>query len=1036
MFWSILIENTVMAGGLAVVVAVVCRFNRARPALCHMLWLLVFAVLVMPPLPIGGAGLRSSVSSLLSPSVESTAPTYVAPAWGGKTLGATWEFEDSAAVSFAAVSDAPEVWVDDHELAALTLELEPAGWYATVSSKTWFLAVWALGAFGILAWMQRRITRFHRGVRAAKPAPMELVNEVEAVAHKLGVTAPEVRMLEGVGSPSVWCFGRPRLLWPTKNGVMAERALAPSLIAHELAHIARRDTWVSRLEVLALATCWWHPLFWLIRRQVHTYAEQSCDAWALWAYPKQRLVFAEALIGAHDDTLTAPVALQGLCATNSDFKDFERRLKMILNEKVTRGVSKTAAALAIATTVMILPGESQEPNAVVSGEVVEQCEGCESDTAHICVDSAADAQELADEAERLFGEGMLPEAMDVFESALALDPDHNGAHARLAYIQIGMRMLDEARGHLEHAMENGSNVQIAAYNLACCDALEGKTDSGLQYLAKSIRNGFADGNLLATDTDIDNLRGARAFDAAVGLVDISNQLRASLASEGEGDADQQLSKLYSLTRIASEDGQLASEYAMAIHNSGDYKSSLAAFERQAKLGHNVPTALYNRGCALARLGQTEAAMTALFEAAEKGMSYPQAKVDADLESLHSHPRWDDALEALSAQQTLTKAVELAALASESALAVARAHQEQDTQELRAALTAGLEDEKHLKFVLQRAKAEGQAAAGVALSQRDAKQNLEIAEREYVVRLQRDAELQVRESLDYAMLESELVEEAMLAYTEALEVAASADEYVRLFEQEVTKDGELAEHYRLVIEGAAGAERAALLLSSDENLRAYHDLGELAELEEEGYIIRWLEPDTKETQRASIRLEGSATGGTKVVTAPVHLGEETHTIHHETKAVHEISAPFGIDDLTGLNKPHKIHELSGTRKPHTIHELPEMTESHEVRVVRGGLEPNAARDIREAIDAVGIATDRTVSEAKTRSVEAKDKATAIKLQLEQRHLEMRKLEVELEIRRVELESLQRKLEIENLELELKKLEKETKAAASKSTKKAS
>jgi hypothetical protein len=58
-----------MAGGLAAIVAVVCRFNRARPAFCHMLWLLVFAVLVMPPLPMGmgGFGIRSAVGEFISP---------------------------------------------------------------------------------------------------------------------------------------------------------------------------------------------------------------------------------------------------------------------------------------------------------------------------------------------------------------------------------------------------------------------------------------------------------------------------------------------------------------------------------------------------------------------------------------------------------------------------------------------------------------------------------------------------------------------------------------------------------------------------------------------------------------------------------------------------------------------------------------------------------------------------------------------------------------------------------------------------------
>ena len=659
MIWATLLENTAMAGGLAGIVALVCRFQRARPALCHLLWLLVFTVLVMPPTPLTanlGGGVRDSVSGYFSPTPDSSLPAYVAPAWGGTSLASSWGSEELDAVLPSSVEPEP---IGSLPLAAgATAATSPTLWarveavVSRVSLSAWAIGWWALGSLVALLFMQQRIARFHRGVRAARPASGPIVDEVSAVAQRLGMRAPEVRLLEGVGSPSIWCFGPARLLWPTRGGALSRAGRAPSLIAHELAHIARRDTWVARLEVLAIAACWWHPLFWLIRRQVHVYAELSCDAWALWAYPQDRREYAEALIGAHEETIHAPVALQGLCATNSDFKDFERRLDMILRDKVSRGVSKGAAALAIAGTLLLLPSASQDyPESVKEhqeGKQVTECAGCAAGVEHQCVDQKLALEKALGVAEKLFQAGDMPSALDAFESALRLAPDDPRAHARLAYIQIGLKMVDEARVHLNHAVEHGDNVLIAAYNLACCDALSGQHEAGLKNLAMAIRYGFSDVELMSTDSDLDGLRELPGFAAALKLCGISAQLRSQLNSE-ELEPERAHALHTSLYRIASSDGPVVADYAMSAHGMGDYKASFEAFGRQAKLGFNRPTALYNRGCALARLGKTDAAFEMLEEAVRAGMSYPMVVDDEDLESLREDARWPGIVEGLSAQ---------------------------------------------------------------------------------------------------------------------------------------------------------------------------------------------------------------------------------------------------------------------------------------------------------------------------------------------------------------------------------------------------
>ena len=59
-----ILGNTVVAAFFAGLVLVVERFTRSRPALCHLLWLLALAVLLMPRLPLPASpvdGLRRHI---------------------------------------------------------------------------------------------------------------------------------------------------------------------------------------------------------------------------------------------------------------------------------------------------------------------------------------------------------------------------------------------------------------------------------------------------------------------------------------------------------------------------------------------------------------------------------------------------------------------------------------------------------------------------------------------------------------------------------------------------------------------------------------------------------------------------------------------------------------------------------------------------------------------------------------------------------------------------------------------------------------
>ena len=80
---------------------------------------------------------------------------------------------------------------------------------------------------------------------------------------------------------------------PVTVGLFAPTVILPSewrrwsdsqlraVLAHEQAHVARRDPLVAALASLNLCLCWFHPLAWWLRRTLALTAEHACDEAAL-----------------------------------------------------------------------------------------------------------------------------------------------------------------------------------------------------------------------------------------------------------------------------------------------------------------------------------------------------------------------------------------------------------------------------------------------------------------------------------------------------------------------------------------------------------------------------------------------------------------------------------------------------------------------------------------------------------------------------------------------------------------------------------
>ena len=113
----------------------------------------------------------------------------------------------------------------------------------------------------------------------------------------------------------------------------ARRALRHVLL-HELAHVERRDARGHALLNLAFPVLFVHPLYWLLRRQVHFSRELIADDWAAGFDTPQS--YAEGLIGWLRQQRAAPAGVSaglGILGASPFHHQFSRRMKMLIDRK-------------------------------------------------------------------------------------------------------------------------------------------------------------------------------------------------------------------------------------------------------------------------------------------------------------------------------------------------------------------------------------------------------------------------------------------------------------------------------------------------------------------------------------------------------------------------------------------------------------------------------------------------------------------------------------------------------------------------------
>ncbi len=250
-------NNLLLSLALALVAFGVQRLGK-RPLVARLLWLLVLAKLVTPSLFAVPVVAIPGLSSATAQTLQVSGPS------------------DATALSEGIEGDALSLPEGSSDLLATASSLEP--W------KQALALLWLLGSAAVLVGSLVRVLRFQSLKNlASESAPPELQDLAAEIATPLGLRkVPTICTTSAHLLPMVWWVGGPVRVFVPGSLV---RTLDPRelrfILAHELAHVRRRDHLVRWLEWLACVLCWWNPVAWWARRSLRTNEEVCCDALVL-----------------------------------------------------------------------------------------------------------------------------------------------------------------------------------------------------------------------------------------------------------------------------------------------------------------------------------------------------------------------------------------------------------------------------------------------------------------------------------------------------------------------------------------------------------------------------------------------------------------------------------------------------------------------------------------------------------------------------------------------------------------------------------
>jgi beta-lactamase regulating signal transducer with metallopeptidase domain len=215
------------------------------------------------------------------------------------------------------------------------------------------IAAYIAGAASLAAWWLTGQVLLVRLTRAARPAPAAVIGRFRAISSPAGARV-RVLMSERIAVPLTFTWSRPVILLPARLCGDGKAAALQYALAHEWAHIERRDSLAWNLASVAGFVLFYQPLFWWLRRQLRLCQDYLADDRA--AALGSAEDYAEHLIGLASIATRLPTL--GITDGGSNLA---RRVVMLVQRRAPlehrcRTLWSLAAVSAAAAAILIAAG--------------------------------------------------------------------------------------------------------------------------------------------------------------------------------------------------------------------------------------------------------------------------------------------------------------------------------------------------------------------------------------------------------------------------------------------------------------------------------------------------------------------------------------------------------------------------------------------------------------------------------------------------------------------------------------------------------
>jgi len=214
-------------------------------------------------------------------------------------------------------------------------------------------AIWLIGTFAVLSlwwWRWRRVSAMAREAQlVAQGRELDALRALEEVVGVRKTVA--LRVSADSMEPAVFGIVSPVLIWPMRFSEQLSDAQLRSILAHELAHVRRRDNLMSAVQMVVEAMFWFHPLVWWIGARMVEERERACDEEVL-RLGNAAEVYAEGILNACKFCIESPLS----CVSGVAGSNLKRRVNRIMNGQNSQELTLSRRVVLAVAAVTVVAG--------------------------------------------------------------------------------------------------------------------------------------------------------------------------------------------------------------------------------------------------------------------------------------------------------------------------------------------------------------------------------------------------------------------------------------------------------------------------------------------------------------------------------------------------------------------------------------------------------------------------------------------------------------------------------------------------------